>query len=191
MVILSDDEYTIDATLKKITLSGAYTALSLGQIKEIRNITTGSTLWDLRMPQGGISISGAVISYTYDDSAMANTDDLRIEIDVSEGKYGVYQPQPFSAKAVDGSSATFDVSVFSEIGFTLTDAVCDGVLTVTDGFGAELTFTKDREAVTSITCAGSGTNYHHCVIVNARPKEIIFILTGRSTGAISVDMNCG
>lgn len=103
-------------------------------------------------------------------------------------RYAV-QAQPFNAKAVDGSSDTLDCAAYADLGFTITDAVCDGVLTITDGFGAPLSFIKDNVVVTSFTGASSGTNYHHCLVANEGAAEIIFILTGRTIGSMSVDTN--
>lgn len=99
----------------------------------------------------------------------------------------VLKERPFNAKAVDGSSTPITSDIYSDLAFTLTDAVCDGTLTVIDGYGAELGFIKDGSVVTSIVCAGAGTNYHHCLIVNARPEQVIFVLTGRNIGSITVN----
>lgn len=100
----------------------------------------------------------------------------------------VLDEQPFNAKAVDGPSTAIDVLQFGDCAFTLTDAICDGTLTVEDELGATLSFLQNNVVVTSIVCAGSGTNYHHCQLVNCVPKKVIFKLAGRSTGSISVDI---
>ena len=100
----------------------------------------------------------------------------------------VLDEQPFNAQAADGSATAVDVLGYSDLGFTITDAVCDGVITVTDGLGAPLSFLLDNNIVTSFTGAGSGTNYHHCQIINAKPKQVIFVLASRTTGSVSVNL---
>lgn len=81
MVILTDSEHTVDATAKTITLASPYDALSLAQILKIYNLTTGSVLYDVDRTDGTISISGAVVTYTYDDASMANGDSVYVEVD--------------------------------------------------------------------------------------------------------------
>lgn len=99
----------------------------------------------------------------------------------------VLDEQPFNAQATDVSATAVDVLGYSDLAFTITDAVCDGVITVTDGHGAPLSFLLDNNIVTSFTGAAAGTNYHHCQIINAKPKQIIFVLASRTTGSVSVD----
>lgn len=100
----------------------------------------------------------------------------------------VLDEQPFNAQAVDGSSTAIDVLSYEDLGITITDAICDGVITVTDGLGAPLSFLLDDVVVRSFTGAGSGTNYHHCQLVNSKIKQVIIILTGRTTGSVSVNL---
>ena len=80
MVIIEDAGYTHDASEKTITLAAPFDALSLGQVKLIKNMTTGTTIWDIQKNDMSLSISGAVITYTYDDSNAQDTDSLHIEI---------------------------------------------------------------------------------------------------------------
>ena len=95
--------------------------------------------------------------------------------------------QPFNAQAADGSSTGYDVSSYKSLGFRLTDAICDGVLTITDSDGAPLMFTVDGILKSSHTCPASGTNKHTCKIVNGNPDQTIYVLTGRTTGSITID----
>lgn len=101
----------------------------------------------------------------------------------------VLDEQPFTAQAADASSTAVNVLGYADIAFTLTDAICDGTLTVKDEFGATLSFIQNNVVVTSIVCAGAGTNYHHCQITNAKPKQLIFTLASRTTGSITVDLH--
>ena len=94
--------------------------------------------------------------------------------------------QPFNAQAADGSSTGYDVSSYRSLGFKLTDAICDGVLTIEDSDGTPLEFMLDGDLMWSYTCLASGTNKHPCIIVNTNPEQTIFVLTGRTTGSISI-----
>ena len=94
--------------------------------------------------------------------------------------------QPFNAQAADGSSTGYDVSSYKSLGFSLVDAVCDGVLTIEDSDGTPLEFMLDGVLMWSYTCPASGTNKHPCKIVNCNPHQTIFVLTGRTTGSISI-----
>ena len=100
----------------------------------------------------------------------------------------VIDEEPFSAQAVDATSTLTDVLGYYDIGFNITDAVCDGVLTVLDEDDATLQFKLNGADVTSFTGAASGTNVHACQLVNCKPKQIKFKLTGRSTGSMSVHL---
>lgn len=95
--------------------------------------------------------------------------------------------QPFNAQAADGSSTGYDVSSYRSLGFRLTDAICDGVLTITDSDGAPLMFTVDGILKSSHICPASGTNKHTCKIVNGNPDQTIYVLNGRTTGSITID----
>ena len=95
--------------------------------------------------------------------------------------------QPFNTQAADGSSTGYDVSSYRSLGFNLTDAVCDGVLTIEDEDDTPLEFMLDGVLMWSYTCPASGTNRHPCKIVNSNPHQTIFVLTGRTTGSISID----
>lgn len=80
MVIVEDAGYTHDASGKTITLAAPFDALSLGQVTLIKNMTTGTTIWDIQKNNMSISIAAAVITYTYDDDNSNDTDLLHIEI---------------------------------------------------------------------------------------------------------------
>ena len=82
-IILDDEEHTFDASTKEITLSVPYTSLSEGQILQITNLTTYAVIYDARTQRFPISISGAVITHTYDSSGMQDTDLLQVVIDVA------------------------------------------------------------------------------------------------------------
>ena len=181
-IILDDSEYSYVASTKVITLVSPYDALSVGQILKIKNMTTGSVFYDAGLQRDPISLSGADITHTYDDDNDADADKLQITIN----DVRILDEQPFNTQAVDGSSDAVDILRYSDVGFSVIDAVCDGVLTVTDEFGAPISFIKDNVVVTSFTGAGSGTNKYHFQIVNSKIKEIVFVLTGRTTGSMSV-----
>lgn len=207
MVILTDAEHTVDASAKTITLASPYDALSLAQILKIYNLTTGSVLYDVDKTDGTISISGAVVTYTYDDASMANGDSMYVEVDGGTEPGGtsssdpvftsatvinppwahIANEQPFSAQAADGSSTPFDSSTYRTLGFRLTDAVCDGALTITDSDGAPLEFLLDGVKKSTYTMPASGTNKHTCLIVNGNADQVIFVLTGRTTGSVTID----
>lgn len=207
MVILTDSEHTVDASAKTITLASPYDALSLAQILKIYNLTTGSVLYDVDKTDGTISISGAVVTYTYDDASMTNGDSMYVEVDSGTTPGGtsssdpvftnatrlntewahVANDQPFSAQAADGPSTGIDTTTYRSLGFRLTDAVCDGTLTLTDSDGAPLEFMLDGAKMSSYTMPAVGTNKHTCKIVNGNPDQVIFVLTGRTTGSVTID----
>ena len=81
-IILEDGQHTFDASLKTITLSAPYTALSEGQILKIINLTTHAVIYEVGTQRYPISIAGAVITHTYDNTGMADADLLQIIVDV-------------------------------------------------------------------------------------------------------------
>ena len=206
-IILEDSEYTFDASLKTITLAAPYTGLSEGQIVSIIDLSTNSILYSSTAQRtDAISISGAVITHTHGNTGHADTDKLQITVDAGSLNSGtstsnatfaqntrlnpdwthISDEQPFNAQAADGSSTGYDVSSYKSLGFNLTDAVCDGVLTTEDEDGTPLQFMLDGVLMWEYTCLASGTNKHPCKIVNCNPDQTIFVLTGRTTGSISI-----
>ena len=95
--------------------------------------------------------------------------------------------QPFAAQAADGSSTGIDTSTYRTLGFRLTDAVCDGTLTLTDSDDAPLEFLLDGAKMSSYLMPASGTNKHTCKIINGNPDQVFFVLTGRTTGSVTID----
>lgn len=180
-IILEDSEYSYVASTKVITFASPYDALSVGQILKIKNMTTGSVFYDAETQRYPISLSGADVTHTYDDDNDADANKLQITIDDVPALEAI----PFNAQAVDGSSDAINILRYSEIGITVIDAVCDGVFTLQDELGATLEFMKDGVIVTSFTGAGSGTNSHHFYLVNSKVKDIICVLSGRTTGSMS------
>lgn len=81
-LILQDSEITFGAEAKTITLGAPYTALSESQILKIVNLTTYETLYNANVLRFPISIAGAVITHTYDNTHHADTDLLQITIDI-------------------------------------------------------------------------------------------------------------
>ncbi len=78
---LKDGEYTFNATAKTITLIPPWNALNWSQILSIRNLTVNEQFYDCNSSRYTISVSGAVITHTYDNSYHNNTDKLQIVID--------------------------------------------------------------------------------------------------------------
>lgn len=81
-IVLDDSEYSYVASTKVITLAAPYTALSVGQIIRIADLTTGSVFYEASTQRYPISISGADIAHTYDDNNDADADNLQIIIDI-------------------------------------------------------------------------------------------------------------
>lgn len=80
--ILKDAEYTLSAADSTITLVAPYDGLDVGQIVSIINVTKDDLIYSSERRVHSISIAGAVITHTYDNSNHADTDKLQISIDV-------------------------------------------------------------------------------------------------------------
>lgn len=81
IIILKDADYTFDASNKTITLSAPFDAISLGQIVSIINLSTGDEIYLSEKRVHPISLAGAVITHTYDNSKHADANKLQIIID--------------------------------------------------------------------------------------------------------------
>lgn len=130
-----------------------------------------------------IGPDGAVTPAGTETSNAVHTQNTRLNPDWAH----ISDEQPFNAQAADGSSTGYDVSSYRSLGFTLVDAVCDGVLTITDSDGTPIQFMLDGVLMWSYTCPASGTNKHNCQIVNCNPDQTIYVLTSRTTGSITVN----
>lgn len=85
-MIIPGSSYTHDASAKTITLSDPYDNVTAEQIVHILNLTTGKFIYKYNNFSNGhptISVTGGVITYTYDLSALENTDKLQIVVDGS------------------------------------------------------------------------------------------------------------
>lgn len=77
----SNSEYTFDASNNAITLLSPFDAVTDEQILKITNLTTNSVIYDSDRRTHPISMVGAVITHTYDNTGMLNTDSLQIQLD--------------------------------------------------------------------------------------------------------------
>ena len=145
-IVLQDGDHTFDASAKEITLVAPYTTLSEGQILKIVNMTTGAVIYDTIMRKYPISISGAAITHTYDDTGMADADLLQVVIDVGGSSTPIYVTPgtpvstvgdgrqtvttPGTAVALAASTAIKEVTVTAEL--TNTGTITVGGSTVVD-----------------------------------------------------------
>lgn len=144
-IVLEDGDHTFDASAKTITLAAPYTALSLGQILSIKDLTTNDVLYDAELQRSdAISISGAVITHTHGNTGQQDTDLLQVVIDVGGSSTPMYiavgtgastvgdnrqvVATPGTAVALAASTAIKEVTVTGEL--TNTDLVCVGGSTV-------------------------------------------------------------
>ena len=85
-MIIPGSLYQHNASAKTITLLSPWDTLTVEEIHSIRDITTGKTIYNCKNTNVGhptISMAGAVITYTYNLSTLANED--KLQIDVSTG----------------------------------------------------------------------------------------------------------
>lgn len=77
----SNSEYTFDASNNTITLLSPFDTVTEEQISKITNLTTGVIIYDSARRTRPISMTGAVITHTYDNTGMQDTDLLQIRLD--------------------------------------------------------------------------------------------------------------
>lgn len=80
-ITLKDGEYTFDASAKTITLASPYNTLNQGQVESISDLTTHDDIFKVGSRKHPITLSGAVITHSYNNPAQADTDKLQIVID--------------------------------------------------------------------------------------------------------------
>lgn len=74
-------EYSFDASTKGITLLSPHNEIDISQIVSIRNTTRNELLYSDDDSRYQITMSGDVVTHTYDNTQHADGDNLRIEID--------------------------------------------------------------------------------------------------------------
>jgi hypothetical protein len=72
--------YAFSAATQQVTLPD-YTALSLESLLLITNVTDNIIIYNFASPGKGATISGNVLTLSYDTTSMSDTDDLQIFID--------------------------------------------------------------------------------------------------------------
>ena len=82
--ILSNSAYMFNASTKKITLASPYDILDEERVLKIVNLTTRDVIYDHDRRTHPISIANGVITHTYDETVMKNTDVLQITVDMVE-----------------------------------------------------------------------------------------------------------
>ena len=80
--ILSNSEYTFDASAQEITLVAPFNILDEERILRITNLATKAVIYDSERRTYPISVAGGVITHTYDLTGMADADELQIIIGV-------------------------------------------------------------------------------------------------------------
>lgn len=111
------DAITFDASAKTITMSGYYADLGREQITQIKNLTTGDTIYNALFPQKhNISVSGGVITHTYDNGGHNDTDILQVMFVTAESMG--YNSDADSLKVIE--QAPLDQQILDEL---LLDAV--------------------------------------------------------------------
>ena len=81
-LVLTDAQHSYVASTKKITLAAPYTTLSEGQVLRIFNLTTNDLIYSYEHLQYPISIAGAVITHTANNTNHQDTDLLQVIIDI-------------------------------------------------------------------------------------------------------------
>ena len=79
--ILSNSNYTFNASTKEITLSSPFDTLDEERILRILNLTTYTMIYDHNRAGYPISVTSGVITHTYGNSGMANSNKLQIVAD--------------------------------------------------------------------------------------------------------------
>jgi hypothetical protein len=141
-IILKDTDHTYDASAKQITLVAPYTALSWGQIISIKNLTLKQVLYDHENPTHPISISGAVITHTYDNTGHQDTDILQVTIDIGGSV----------ATPVITSSVTEEASAYESV------TVADSAVGLTAGTYGDATKAEMTLETAQIRVRKDGTN---------------------------------
>jgi hypothetical protein len=141
-IILEDGEHTFDASLRTITLSAPYTALSEGQILKIVNLTTHAVIYEVGTQRFPISISGAVITHTYDNTGMADADLLQVVVDIGGS----------AAIPISVSSSASDASAYESV------TVADSAIGLTSGTYGDATKAEMTLETAQIRVRKDGTN---------------------------------
>jgi len=76
--------YTFDKTAKTVTFTD-FTTINLERVLLITNATSNTLIYQFNDPSLGGTVTGNVLTLTFNTSAMANTDKLQIIYDVASG----------------------------------------------------------------------------------------------------------
>ena len=119
--ILSNSEYTFDASAKTITLAAPYDTMDEENIIRILNLTTYAMIYDCDRAGYSISVAAGVITHEYGNTDMQDTDVLQIVIDapgsVAEGGSSTldYESITVADSAIGGTSATYLTATRAEM----------------------------------------------------------------------------
>jgi hypothetical protein len=124
--IVNKTDYSFNAAAKTITFSAAYTGLELAHIQLITNVTDSVIIYQFNKPLLSGSLSGLVLTLTYDTTPMSNTDDLAIIVNYSELSEKV---EVTNAVAVTGTISVNEPVSIDDNGGSIT---IDGLVSVSN-----------------------------------------------------------
>ncbi len=192
-ITLKDDEYTFNASARTITLATPYNALNQGQIVSIFNLTTHDQIFDVVRRKHTISLSGAVVTHTYDNTQHNDTDKLQIvietELSFTDVDNVLFENQSIPAGEIIDSNwlniegiNSLNLYVSSVLSFTWYVQFADDPATNPDGFDS---------------CNASGTAYSYSTLANKKCIPITDIkasqvrVLAKNNGASAEAPYCG
>lgn len=117
---ISGASYTFNASTRRVTFSGV--SLTLDRILAIINVTRNVVIYDPTSSSKGGSLSGSVLTLTYNTAGHSNSDALIIKLNVDGN---LLKPYLF-AGGQDGITATSSSLVVSAIQYASTNGASSG-----------------------------------------------------------------
>ncbi len=188
--VLKDSEYTFDASANTITLLTPWDGINIGQILSILNLTVKEQIYDSKQSyRHPVSLSGAVVTHTYDNSHHADTDKLQIIIETENADYSdldtILVENVVVAPGEVVVSDWYKASGHKEItAFVKTDKTCVTSIQVTDD-----NVSANPDAFT--LCAKDGAGTPISLNTSATEQGLSYTFTNKAEKIRSLTKNNG
>lgn len=158
--------YTFDASARKVTFTDQVPQIE--DIDLITNVTDNIVIFQFNSPAKGGTLSGSVLTLTYDTSAMSDSDKLKINITsqtnrVEQGdlnaEYDNVAVRQFSTTFDNLSAAATNALLFPQTDVSQYQTITAHIFTIGSGNFVQFAFSEDGTTWQAETTVGAGGQY--------------------------------
>lgn len=131
-MILEQADYSFNAATKEVTFNAPYNTIELQQIELIVNVVDNIIIYEFNKNTKGGTFPGAVLTLTYDTTAMSNGDILMVIVSVASTSSGLTDAELRATPVpVSGTISTGLTQPLTDVQLRATPVPVSGTVAVT------------------------------------------------------------